>query len=183
MATMDSKEKNNLYEFFAAEGRNLRRYVLGKLRSISDMDAEDIIGDVMLKLFTRAETAGPLDNPAGYVYRALHNKIIDVRRTQARTVSLESCLNEDGDLNLMSLVTDGSPNPHHQAERHELMCRLGQAISSLESKQRAVFIATEMDSVSFKELSERWNEPIGTLLSRKSRAVKALREMLKDFYI
>jgi RNA polymerase sigma factor (sigma-70 family) len=180
---MDSKEKNKLYEFFAAEGRSLRRYVLGKLRNISDMDAEDIIGDVMLKLFTRANTSGPLDNPAGYVYRALHNKIVDVQRTQTRTISLESCLDEDGELNLLSLVADSAPNPHNQAARRELTRRLGQAISSLEPKQRAVFIATEMDGLSFRELSERWDEPIGTLLSRKSRAVKTLREMLKDFYI
>jgi RNA polymerase sigma factor (sigma-70 family) len=180
---MDSKERNNLFEFFAVEGRNLRRYVLGRIRSISEADAEDIIGDVMLKLFTRPEASGPLDNPAGYVYRALHNKIVDYGRVQSRAVSLESCLDEDGELRLMALVADSVPGPDVQAERRELMHRLGQALDRLEPKQRAVFIATEMDGQSFKELSERWHEPVGTLLSRKSRAVKALRDMLKDYIL
>jgi DNA-directed RNA polymerase specialized sigma24 family protein len=61
------------------------------------------------------------------------------------------------------------------------MRRLSQAISALEPKQQAVFIATEMQGISFKSLSEQWNEPMGTLLSRKFRAVKTLQEMLQDF--
>ena len=61
------------------------------------------------------------------------------------------------------------------------MQRLGQAIGRLEPRQRAVFIATELNGMSFRVLSEQWHEPLGTLLSRKSRAVKALRGMLKDF--
>ena len=177
---MNSDQKNKLFEFFAAESRNLKRYVTGKLHNFSEADAEDIIGDVMLKLFTRSQPSGPLDNPAGYVYRALNNKIIDYRRAQSRTVSLESCLDEDGELNLMTLLSDGTPGPEKEAERRDFMRRFGEAIGGLDPKQRAVFIATEMDGKSFKELSELWDEPIGTLLSRKSRAVKILREILND---
>ena len=65
-------------------------------------------------------------------------------------------------------------------ENKELAQRLSNAIDQLEPKQRAVFIATEFDGKTFKELSERWSEPIGTLLSRKSRAMKALQNALVD---
>ena len=177
---MDSNQKSKLFEFFTAESRSLKRYVTGKLHHFSEADAEDIIGDVMLKLFTRTPPSGPLDNPAGYVYRALNNKIIDYQRTQHRTISLENCLDEDGELNLMTLLSDGAPGPEQEAERREFMRRFRSAVDTLEPKQRAVFIATEMDGKSFKELSERWDEPIGTLLSRKSRAVKTLRNLLND---
>lgn len=177
---MNTTERNKLFEFFAAEGRNLRRYVAGRLRGFSEADAEDIIGDVMLKLFTRPESAGPLDNPVGYVYRALNNRIIDYRRASSRTVSLDRFLDDDGEANLMALLSDGAPGPEAQVLRREFMRRFGEAVGKLEPKQRAVFIATELDGRSFRELSERWNEPVGTLLSRKSRAVKALRKMLAD---
>jgi RNA polymerase sigma factor (sigma-70 family) len=178
---MANNDNNKLFEFFAAEGRNLRRYVRRRLHSISEMDAEDIIGDVMLKLFTRTEQPGPLDNPAAYVYRSLHNRIVDFERRASRTVSLEDFLDEDGELRLLGLITDDSTSVSGQVEQRELILKLGQAIGRLEPKQRAVLIATELDGASFKELSQRWNEPIGTLLSRNSRAVKALREMLKDY--
>jgi len=70
--------------------------------------------------------------------------------------------------------------PFAQEERVERMHRLTDAIGKLEPRQRAVLIATELKGKSFRELAEEWNEPIGTLLSRKSRAVKALRQMLEE---
>jgi len=41
-----------------------------------------------------------------------------------------------------------------------------------------VFLATELEGSSFRELAERWGVPIGTLLARKHRAVQALRSAL-----
>lgn len=46
--------------------------------------------------------------------------------------------------------------------------------------QRAVWVATKIDGYSFKELSVKWQEPIGTLLARKSRATTKLRKLLQD---
>ena len=39
MVSMDTDQKNKLFEFFAAENRNLRRYVAGKLHNFSEADA------------------------------------------------------------------------------------------------------------------------------------------------
>jgi DNA-directed RNA polymerase specialized sigma24 family protein len=42
-------------------------------------------------------------------------------------------------------------------------------------------LATEIDGFTFRDLAEEWNEPIGTLLSRKSRAAAKLRQLLSDY--
>jgi len=39
-------------------------------------------------------------------------------------------------------------------------------------------IATEFDGRSFRELSEAWEIPIGTLLARKSRALRKVKDAL-----
>jgi len=39
-------------------------------------------------------------------------------------------------------------------------------------------VATEFDGRSFRELSEEWQVPIGTLLARKSRALQKIRNKL-----
>ncbi len=57
-----------------------------------------------------------------------------------------------------------------------------QALDELEPKQRAAWIATEIDGYTFRELAEEWGEPIGTLLARKHRATNALQKALKDLY-
>jgi len=177
---MDKDGTGKLFDFFAAKSKNLKSYVHRKIQSISDMDAEDIVGEVMLNLFIKADITGRVENLAAYVYRSLHNKIVDYQRSNSRTMSLSSCMDEDGEIPLLELLSDGTENVSGEVERKEFMRRLSQAISKLEPRQRAVFIATEMKGMSFRELSEQWNEPIGTLLSRKCRAVKALQEMLKD---
>lgn len=51
---MDSG-KNRLIELLATESKRLVRYVLRKFSTLSEMDAEDIIGDIILKLFTRSD--------------------------------------------------------------------------------------------------------------------------------
>lgn len=178
---MDQDGRSKLYDFFAQEGKRFQSYVRGRIESIGDMDAEDIVAEVMLKMCVKADASSPVENLAAYVYRALHNKAVDYRRKSGRTLSLESCMDEEGELRFLDCISDFNAGVSGEVGRKELMRRLSDAISSLEPRQRAVFVATEMKGMSFRELSSQWHEPIGTLLSRKSRAVKALQQMLKDF--
>lgn len=177
---MEKDERSRLFDFFAAENKRLKSYVRSKIQSISDMDAEDIVEEVMLSFLNRVGGSGRVDNLSAYVYRSLHNKTVDYYRTNSRTMSLQSILEEDGETTFLEFLADAAADVGSKAEQREFMQRLSQAISRLEPKQRAVFIATEMKGKSFRELAEEWQEPIGTLLSRKCRAVKALQEMLKD---
>lgn len=81
----------------------------------------------------------------------------------------------------MEFLADASAGVEGEAERRELKRRLKAAVDALEPKQRAVFAATELSGKSFRQLSEERGEPVGTLLSRKCRAVKALRAALEDW--
>jgi DNA-directed RNA polymerase specialized sigma24 family protein len=38
-----------------------------------------------------------------------------------------------------------------------------------------------MEGRSFRQLSEEWGVPVGTLLARKSRALKKIKKMLDDW--
>jgi RNA polymerase sigma factor (sigma-70 family) len=178
---VEEREDNRIARFFAEEGRRLSGYVRGKLRHIGEMDAEDIVADVMLSVLQKAGITSQVESLPAYVYRALHNRIVDVQRSRESTISLDNCVDENGEIALMGLLTDESTSVAAQAEQREFFRRLGQAIDRLEARQRVVFLATELDGKSYRQLAQEWNEPVGTLLSRKSRAVKALREMLKDY--
>ena len=177
---MKKDERSRLFAFFDAEGDRLRRYVRSRARRISDMDAEDIVGEVMLSLLGRADTGGPVENIAAYAYRSVRNRIADYGREKSRSVSLDGYTDEDKAFSLKEMLADETQDISARVERRELMRILSECMDKLEARQRAVLIATEMHGRSFRELSEAWHEPVGTLLSRKSRAVKALRDMLKD---
>ena len=63
-------------------------------------------------------------------------------------------------------------------DREEASEAMFEAIEDLPEAQREVLVATELEGRSFKELAEEWNIPLGTLLARKHRAIRALRETL-----
>ena len=177
---MEQGENNKWYAFFTRDGEKLVRFVKSQTVRISQMDAEDIVADVMLNLVSHLETNGPVENIAAYAYRAVRNKIVDYERKKAKVTSLDGMADEDGELPLLSLIAAENEEPFAQQERAERMHRLTDAIGKLEPRQRAILIATELKGKSFRDLAEEWGEPIGTLLSRKSRAVKALRKQLEQ---
>ncbi len=178
--TMEQSDHNKWYAFFTRDGEKLVRFVQSRVRRISEMDAEDIVADVMMSLVSRLETNGPVENIAAYAYRAVRNRIVDYERKRAKETSLDDMVDEDGELPLLSLLEADNEEPFAAEEKAKRMHRLTDAIGKLEPRQRAVLIATELRGKSFRELSQEWNEPIGTLLSRKSRAVKTLRTLLEE---
>lgn len=171
---------NPWYAFFTRDGEKLVRFVKSQARRISEMDAEDIVADVMISLVSKLETNGPVENIAAYTYRSIRNRIVDYERSQQRLTSLDGMADEDGELPLLSMLAAPGEEPFAREEREEQTKRLMEAIDRLEPRQRAVLIATELKGKSFRELSEEWDEPMGTLLSRKSRAVKTLRKLLEE---
>lgn len=60
--------------------------------------------------------------------------------------------------------------------------KLFNALEQLPQPQRDIWIAVELEGGTYREMSEKWKIPQGTLLARKHRADKKLRDLLKDFY-
>jgi len=153
-------------DFFRRERMKLLRYVRSLIEDAGDRDAEDIVQDVMLSIFDRADVSLPIENLTAYVYQSLRNKVIDIFRKKRDVVSLDEVISEAG----CDAVRD--------LEKKELIEQIFDAMDSLPPEQRAVLIATEFEDRSYRELSEEWTVPIGTLLARKSRALNKIKKEL-----
>ncbi|NTV74284.1 MAG: sigma-70 family RNA polymerase sigma factor [Holophaga sp.] len=175
--------KTHLAGVFEREKARFLGFVRRQLDGFSDMDAEDILADVTYRMFSRADLVEEVENLTAYIYRALANRIADHRRKDRPVVSLDH--GGEGDWTSPPALQpehDG-PDPeqvYHQAQLRE---QLRVAIGRLGPRERQVWVAIEIDGRSFRELAQAWDEPIGTLLSRKSRATAKLRELLSDYRI
>jgi RNA polymerase sigma factor (sigma-70 family) len=154
---------SKLTDFFRKERMKLVRYVQSLIEDAGDRDAEDLVQDVMLSIFDRADVTLPIENLAAYVYRSLKNKVIDIFRKKRDVVSLDEVVSEAG------------CDTARDVEQKELIEQIFDAMDSLPPEQRAVLIATEFEGRSYRELSEEWTVPIGTLLARKSRALNKIK--------
>jgi RNA polymerase sigma factor (sigma-70 family) len=168
---MSAKQTGGLAEFFTGEWQSLVRAVRSWLSDASEWDAEDVVQDVAASLFESADLTAPIRDLSAYVYRALRNRVVDLYRSRRREpardpASLAEALADERDESGLSL------------ENGEVRERLFEAIDRLPEEQRAVFLATELEGFKYRELARQWRVPIGTLLSRKHRAVEALRAAL-----
>lgn len=139
-----------------------RARLVGFARRRAGDAAEDLLSEVVLRLLERADILTEVENLTAYLFTALAHRIADLFR-KPREEPMPKALSEPA-----------------APEDVEVRLGLAQALSLLSTTERAVWLAVEMDGRSFKELAEIWGEPIGTLLSRKSRAQKNLKRILAE---
>lgn len=175
---MHDQEKD-IVEIIVKEQKNFLQYIRRRIKNISDMDAEDIVADVVFNVYNKVDIQHHIENILAYMYRSIKNRMIDYLRQPSKPISLHQQDDVSGRA-ILEFVADSTSDIETKLQQEELRNQLYGALKELEPKQRAVWIATEIEGYTFKELAAKWSEPIGTLLSRKSRATKMLRKLLKD---
>ena len=85
-------------------------------------------------------------------------------------------------LTVLDLLPSPDAGPEAARMRAVLIERLRQALDELPADQRLVFVAHEVDGMSFKAIAAQTGENLNTLLSRKRYAVLQLRERLQDVF-
>lgn len=170
------KFRKKAADFFKTEHQKLAGYVRKRIDDAADRDSEDVIQDVFLNLFNLPDVTIPVENLAAYVYRSIRNRIIDIMRKKKESVPLDDVLNDsDVYLNNTGFRED---DVYLEMEYNETRDALFSAIDSLNDEYREIIIMTEFEGRSFKDISLEKQVPVGTLLSRKSRAMKILQEKL-----
>jgi RNA polymerase sigma factor (sigma-70 family) len=124
----------------------------------------------------------PVEQAGAWLVRVARNRIIDrFRRRGTREHLLEQPAGETdaADGALADLLPAADAGPEAAAMRALLLAEIETAIAQLPPEQREVFIAQELEGISFRELAERLGVSINTLLSRKRYAVRFLRARLR----
>lgn len=73
---------------------------------------------------------------------------------------------------------DPSPEQHHAES--ELVGRVRRAVADLPLGQRQIVTLVDLEEMSYSAAAEALNIPMGTVMSRLSRARLALRELLQE---
>jgi len=171
----------------AAQRPRLRAFVR---RQVADLtDVEDIVQDAFLELVSAYRLMEPVAHVAAWLQRVARNRIIDRFRQRARNDRLfdsaplpESYGETPAPLELSEARAPDSAGPDLSYERDVIAEKLVEALNELPAEQRDIFVAHELDGLSFKELAAATGTPLNTLLSRKHAATLHLRRRLRDFH-
>ena len=143
-------------------------------------DAEDILQDVFYRLVEANRLLMPIEHVTGWLFRVARNRITDLfRKKEPENFSDLDVADEEG-LSFEDLLPSLGGGPDEAYVRNRLVEELKRALAELPKEQREVFVAQELEGLSFKEISEKTGVGVNTLLSRKRYAVRRLRERLRD---
>jgi RNA polymerase sigma factor (sigma-70 family) len=147
-------------------------------------DAEDILQEVFYELVEANRLLMPIDHVTGWLFRVARNRIIDLfRKQKPESFSDAGVQDEDGELlRLEDLLPSPDAGPDALYARAVLLDELEAALDELPEEQRDVFVAHELEGLSFKEIAAETGVSVNTLLSRKRYAVLHLRERLQSIY-
>ena len=166
-----------------------RSKLLGFIRrNVRDQtDAEDILQDVFHEFVEAYRLPEPIEQVSAWLYKVARNRIVD-RFRKKRELSVHEAgdnshdMDEDSEYRLDLVLPSAEVGPEAQYARHLLLCALDNALNELPVDQRDVFVAHEIDGISFKAMSSLSGTPINTLLARKRYAVLQLRSQLQAVY-
>ncbi len=173
--------QESIRQFLITERDRLVGYVRRFIEDAGDRDGEDIVQDVALGLLDRPDVLAPIETLSSYVYRSLRNKVVDYLRKRRAMIFLDEPVDEEDGQFPVHQLTDELRDVEKEVARSELKTKVFEAIESLSDVEKAVVIETEVNGRSFRELSQEWGIPLGTLLARKSRALAKVRKLLKEF--
>jgi RNA polymerase sigma factor (sigma-70 family) len=156
------------------------------LRQVIDAgEAEDILQDVFYELVQTYQLLAPIEQVSAWLYRVARNRIVD-RFRKKKEQSIDDFYDDDADVDsdyrLDLILPAPNQGPETEYARTVLLKALHEALDALPDNQREVFIAHELDGISFKELALQSGVALNTLLARKRYAVLFLRERLQTIY-
>ncbi len=145
-------------------------------------DAEDILQDVFYELVEAYRMMQPIEQVGAWLFRVARNRITDRFRKKKPELFADQRMAEEDDLSFEELLPSPDAGPEAIYARGVMLEELEEALAELPEEQRAVFIATEFEGQSFKELAAATGLSINTVLSRKRYAVQHLRRRLQKVY-
>jgi RNA polymerase sigma factor (sigma-70 family) len=144
---------------FLPEGRRL--YALAFRYLNNREEAEDVVQEVMMKLWEERKKAGRYENPAAWCTTVTRNYCIDLLRKEVMVTGNDMFSQSDGS-EAAALVTG--------------------IVQRMKEPFRSAVILRDIEGYSYEEAAEAMQTSVGALRTTLSRARKSIREEMEKIY-
>lgn len=143
----------------------------------NETEAEDVVQESFILSFTRLKSFQGKSSFYTWLYRIAFNTSVSRQRKSRPRVSLERDLAGSG-----KELNGNSPRPELKLELDERSSEIMAALGRLNDEHRSILVLREMDELSYEEISEILDLPVGTVRSRLHRARAQLKEELAGYF-
>jgi RNA polymerase sigma-70 factor (ECF subfamily) len=137
-------------------------------------DAEDLVQDLLVKLYPRRVELAEVEKLRPWLTTSLYRMFIDGTRRRARSpINLV-----DDENSFYDTVEGNEEGPAESLQREQQLDRLQQAFERLNEDHRILITLHDIEGYRLTELQTMLDVPVGTLKSRIHRARARMRELL-----
>lgn len=141
-------------------------------------DASELAQETFIKAFRYIKDFKGNSSFSTWIYRIATNVCLDYLRKNKtnKTISLEQ--NTFEDIPIKDRLISDTPGPEKVAEMNAQKEAIKVALSKMNEKNRIIIILRDFRGLSYEQIAETINAPVGTVKSRISRARSELRDLL-----
>ena len=147
----------------------------------SEDDAKDLLQDTYLKAYRFLDKYEDGTNAKAWLFRILKNSFINNYRKSARTPDQVEYSEVEEFVDMMKDDTAPVTDMRHDMFDHLLGDEVTTAMESLTEEFRTIIILSDLEEMTYEEIAEVLEIPLGTVRSRLHRARKAMQEKLTTF--
>lgn len=160
---MAGKPIDGLTRALLAQLPGLRRYATALVGNAAD--ADDLVQDCIERALARRETLRDPQSLGRWLKVILHNLHVTALRRRAPSVPVDDFAED--------LILSVPP------ENRDQIRDLVRAMASLSVEHRQILLLISLEGMSYREIAETLDVPIGTVMSRLARARERLRCLLE----
>lgn len=158
-----------------------RAYQFAYRLTQSPEEAADVVAEAFVRVYNALPNFRGNSVFTTWLYRILTNCYLDLRKRERirRHESLDATVaTEEGEVTRQ--FVDPSPTPGTEVETSERNEALVRAIGKLPEYQQAMIVMFHVEMLSYEDIAEALDLPLGTVKSRLNRARLSLRQLLQD---
>lgn len=136
-------------------------------------DAEEIVQDVIYKLWENKESIESIQSVKSYLYTSVRNRSLNVLKHK----KIEDKYRDDAWIELKGIEN----SVYEETSANELQEKISHSIEELPERCREVFLLSRTQGLKNKDISERLGITVKAVEANISRALSSLRLSLKEY--
>ena len=137
----------------------------------NEMEAEDVVQEVFLKVWDKREQMTDIQNPEAWCMTLTKNLSLDKLRSKHRLTT---------EISEAVYITDSKPTPYNAFEKDDTIGRIRFLMNELPEKQKMVMHLRDIEGMAYDEIAEQLDMPLPQVKVYLHRARNYVREKMLE---
>jgi RNA polymerase sigma-70 factor (ECF subfamily) len=144
-------------------------------------DADDLTIEAFGKAFRKLPTYAPNYAFSTWLFKIAINNCIDhIRKKRLQTLSMDETIKPDSDREFSHSIPDYEPDPEQAMMHEQKLAHVRRLVERMNVKYRTMIELRYYEELSYEEIAQELNLPLGTVKAQLFRAKEILYQQLQS---